>query len=427
MLSQDTQELTTHNTICNFLQLVSPDDKIKEACYNSDVLLTKYFNNLNFDVKLYNKIVHVYNNNKFNNEDILFLEKVITGYKKNGIEVQDKNMLLQIKNEIMKIESIILNYFDETENCSIKMTENHLFGLPTIYKNKLVYDKNIGKYNLILNKEMYDVCMKYIDDDVVRFNLEKIYNNHVSKVIPYVAKLITLKMKYAKLLNYENYSDYKNSKKSSDIILFLKNLVPKLDYQYEKEMKVLLNLKKSNINTSDIDYYITKWQKEYGLNEQNIKEYFPVSHVIQTIIQIYEFLFNIKFVRKQEKLWYNNILYFEIYEKNKIIGYLYLDLFSRPNKNSQTRCFGLIPATNTTIPSVALISSFDKSDTLLNYADLVSLFHEMGHVMHHIFGSTKHSIFSGTNVDLDFVETPAQVLENFCWNPTLLKKVIKTL
>ncbi len=60
---------------------------------------------------------------------------------------------------------------------------------------------------------------------------------------------------------------------------------------------------------------------------------------------------------------------------------------------------------------------------LLSHNEIVSLFHEFGHVMHNIFGKTKYSIFSGTNVEFDFVETPAQILENLCWNKSILKKL----
>lgn len=164
-------------------------------------------------------------------------------------------------------------------------------------------------------------------------------------------------------------------------------------------------------------YYVNKLEKEYEIN--NVREYFPLKHVVKTIFQIYENLFNIRFIKSNTKykLWHQNVVLYEIYSNKKIIGYLYLDLFSRNNKNVQTRCFGL------NISSAVLVSNFDKINCLLEYQEVITLFHELGHVLHHCFGNTKHSLFSGMNVELDFIEIPALVLENLCWNANIIKKM----
>jgi Zn-dependent oligopeptidase len=154
-------------------------------------------------------------------------------------------------------------------------------------------------------------------------------------------------------------------------------------------------------------------------------------------MKIYQKLFNIKFYSfENEFIWHSDVRMFCVNDgtTNALIGHFYLDLFKRNGKYDQIRCFSLQngcanvdSSQKYQHPISALISSFNKPSklkpTLLSHGEVVSFFHEFGHVIHQLLGQTKYSLLSGTNVEDDFVETPAQVLENLCWTKEILNIV----
>ncbi len=454
LVSDDVTEYNTFHSMCSFLQFVSPDPIVRKNSYIADLMLTNYVNQLNLRKDIYDKIVEFYkkasNYIKLDRCDIQFLKKIMTSYERNGVKLneRDRNVLLKVKQEISKIEKYISKFIHDNENKVIGMTPKELDGLPQYYINALpIVNNNPLRYGVTIDRVKYQQYMKYINNAQIRKNMEQFYSGQCSDIIDDIARLIVLKDKYAKLLGYDNYSDYKSSnqvaKNSENIKNFLTELLHKLDFRYSKEMNTLLRVKKENnnnnnncINSWDLQYYINKWKKEYGLNDNEARKYFPLKHVLYQILDIYQKLFKIEFVKIEEPfVWHNDVVMYAVYDKSgfekEIVGYLYLDLFNRPGKHKDTRCFSLLPAcifplkmNRYQIPIVALTASLEKTKhILLSHAEIISLFHEFGHVMHHIFGKTKYSIFSGTNVEFDFVETPAQILENLCWNKDILKKL----
>lgn len=115
-----------------------------------------------------------------------------------------------------------------------------------------------------------------------------------------------------------------------------------------------------------------------------------------------------------------------------VVGYFYLDLFPRPGKYSHAACFPIQPAFvlgdgQYQKPMAVMVTNFTKptssAPSLLKHGEVITYFHELGHVMHHICSLTPYSRFHGTSVEGDFVEAPSQMLENWCWNKGILGKM----
>lgn len=453
IISNDINEYTSFHSMCNFLQLVSPSNDVKNGCQVADTLLSGYITELNLNKNIYDKIVELYEygtkNKYLDNVDKIFLNKIINGYKKNGIDLSSdkKELLIKIKKEIIKIETNLFNDLNKENNKIIKFTFNDLHGLPRHIKNKLqIVSDNPVTYGLKLNRSNYASCMKYIKNENVREKIEFFYHTKCSYNLDSLTRLFILKNKYAKLLSYNAYIDYKVDgemiKNSNNIKNFLTKILGKLDYRFNKEIMTLLKFKKSDknfvddrtkLNSWDIDYYITKWKKSYGLNEQKIMEYFPLQHVLSNILKIYQKLFDIKIsIEENSFVWYPDVITYRVTDNNnnnELLGFFYLDIYKRKNKYNQIRCFSLQQAfdnaNNKQLPISAIMAYFDKPRrdkmTLLSYNDVISFFHEFAHIMHQMLGKTKYSLLSGTNVENDFVEIPAQIIENLCWNKQILK------
>lgn len=453
-LSNDMNEFSNFHSMCNFLQYVSPDKKIRKFCHLADIKLTNYTEKLNSNENLFRKIVDLFNfgnkNDILDDDDRKFFDLVINGYKKNGVNLKDneKILLLKIKEEISKIEKTLIMNF-EKDNEVVNLTSDEILGLPKNIINLFpIISQNPIKYGIIMTKSNYIMCMKYIENDTVRKNLEFIYNTKLINYLDDILRLFILRHKQALILGYNNYSELKIegqiTNSSEDVKKFLNDLLKRINSHFEKELETIKKFKKNdldiptyeqvNINSWDIYYYITKWKKQYGLNEKNIREYFPIRHVLTSTMKIYQKLFNVKFIYIKDNItWNKDVFLYAVHNMNNnyVIGYFYLDLYKRNGKSNQMRCFSLqstsydMVGKHYRLPISALVASFDKPTknnfVLLSHNEVVNFFHEFAHIMHQMFGKTKYNLTSGSNTQEDFIEIPAQVLENLCWDKQILK------
>lgn len=445
LIADDITETINFHSICGFLQCVGVNESVRKSSFMADLTMSKYINELNMNKDIYNKLLE-FQQIILNGKDELdkkFISKLIKSYERNGINLNDnkRELLLRIRHEISKLENAIIKCMSENENKTIEFRHNDLDGIP----NNILqtFKCNNKTYSINLNKTNYTTLMKYLNDSDLRKKVETLYSTKYDNLINYISKLIVLRDKHAKLLSYNCHSDYKAeqqmTKTSDNIKSFLTELLQKLDFRYMKELDTMHKIAKkythnNQIHTSDIQYLSAKWKQEYGINDQIIREYFPLDSVITQIFNIYQTLFDIKFEKvNNTNCWHDQVITYDILSKGEIIGHLYFDIFSRPGKYKQTRCFSLqstcwypYASSKYQIPTIALVTSFDKNNnglTLLHFHEVVSLFHEIGHVMHHIYGKSKYIMFSGTNVELDFIETPAQVLDLLCWEKHIIRQL----
>lgn len=446
ILADDITELTMFHSLCSFLQFVSPSPTVRRASYQSDSLLNKYGAELNIRKNLYDKITLFHNIIKahnFKQEDIRFVKTVLDGFKRAGVLLSEtaKDKLLKVREEVSKLENGILYNLNTFDTKLVGLTPNELEGLPSRYRSNLpVVSNNPLRFGVTLDKFSYTNCMRFLKDDDIRRKLELCYGSKSFDIVEDIARLIVLRDKHAMLLGFKNHSEYRSNnstlKTSNEIKDFILNSLYTVDKKYQKEVQTLSKLKgNKSINIWDLQYYIHRWKKEYGVSDSYIRQFFPANHVVKTILEIYHHMMKLNFVRvKKPFTWHRNVSMYGVYTiDNTLLGYFYLDLFARKGKYKNTRCFCLQPnccypmnSDNRQLPIVALVSSIMKVDgktTLLNYPEVVSLFHEFGHVLHHILGYSKYCLFSGTKVETDFVETPAQILDYLCWETSVIKKL----
>jgi Zn-dependent oligopeptidase len=446
-LSDDNTEISNFHSIISFLQFVSDDITVKKASYMADILLNNYQNTLNFNINLYTKIVEFYKTqHNLTDVDKKFLKKMVRTYRKNGIDLHsnDKELLFQINQEINKIETHLYNNFNTQKRNVIKLNKKEIDGMPKSILNKLTRKQT--HYKIEMNDDNYLQTMRYLSNSKIRKNIEFYRNNQFNGDIENIARLLVLRNKKSLILGYKNYSDFKSKhhmvKNSDNIKEFLNELIYKLDYRFAKEIETIKKIKNKNdttdINSWDIEYYIVKWKRKYGLDEHVVKQYFPVNHVVMTIFKIYEELFSIVFKKSiNAKSWHDYVTKYDIYdEHDTLIGYLYLDLFQRQGKIGQTRCFNLrtsscYPFNNNKqqIPIIALIADLQfnniPNNCILTHSEVISIFHEMTHVIYQVLCKSKYLPLSGSNAETDFIQIPALTLDNLCWDNAILKRLSK--
>jgi Zn-dependent oligopeptidase len=418
-------------SISHFLQYTSPNQELREASFIATELLTKYAAKINVDKNLFNKIILYYDKikNKSNYQDIKFIKYIIDGFKLNGILLNDKNSekLLKIKEQIVLLENKIIYELNSNHITAVVNKED----ADNLNINLKMIPDQPDKRGITLTKNNYIYCMKKMSSEFNRKQLELLYSTKSIYVIDNIAKLIILRYKHANILGYENHTMYKTKDNvlsgSDNIKKFLVNFYNMTELKYEKEMNILEKYKK-NINSWDICYYTNIWKTEYGVNQSYLRQFFPLKHVMKTILIIFQKLMKITIQKTENNnVWHKTVEYFEVKEKNKIIGYFFLDLYDRSGKTKNIKCFLIQPkciypsSTNhEQLPISAIVASFNNMKnkiTLLEHHEVVSLFHEFGLMMGHLFCNNKYV----TNNNYDFNETPAQIFEYFCWDKNTIK------
>ncbi|SMR57284.1 unnamed protein product [Zymoseptoria tritici ST99CH_1E4] len=209
-------------------------------------------------------------------------------------------------------------------------------------------------------------------------------------------------------------------------------------------------------------YYRMMLEEEYQVDQERVSEWFPLRVVVERMLGIFEEIFGLKFEAVDEAneepsdrppIWHEDVQVFAVQDADDdgaFLGWLYMDLYDRPGKKGGNGCnYNLVPVSpspphhcrrpltqphgftrpNGTWqhPSTALLCNFPtptpSTPTLLHHSEVVTLFHELGHAIHDLVSKTSYACFHGTAVPVDFGEAPSQMLEEWCWTPSILKRL----
>ncbi|KAI0226383.1 metalloendopeptidase [Massospora cicadina] len=265
-----------------------------------------------------------------------------------------------------------------------------------------------------------------------------------------LVKAIALRSKAAQLMGYQTHADFmleiKMAQSPKMVNEFLASLESRLKEIGEQELSVLVALKKeaepdaTRIESWDLGFWRNQLLKaHFKVDRDKVKQYFPLDHVTTKMLDIYQDVLNLDFERVEDPQPWNRdspddvkLIRVRDRETLELLGYFYLDLFPRTGKYPHAACFPLQPGClldcgEFQVPVAAMVANFTKptasSPSLLRHSELITYFHELGHVMHCICSKTKWARFHGTSVEGDFVEAPSQMLENWCWDASVLARL----
>ena len=242
----------------------------------------------------------------------------------------------------------------------------------------------------------------------------------------------------AKLLGYAHYADYVTetrmirSGKAAET--FVDRIAALAEKQMQKDYDTLLERKRKDepkakdVNEWERGYLEEKVKREtYGFSAQTVRPYFQYTRVKQGVLDTTASLFGVQFKRVSDKAWHPSVENFDVVRGTEIIGRFLLDMHPRKDKYKHAAQFTLQSGvTHRQIPVGALVCNFPdpkQGSALMEHKDVVTFFHEFGHLMHHIFGGAQRYVrFSGVATEWDFVEAPSQMLEEWAWDYEVLSK-----
>lgn len=429
---------------------VSSDDSVRIAGSDGSVEMQMFFNELAIDENLY-KAVKEYSETSEGKELAGYKKKYLTetlrDFERSGFALP-KEKRLELKNvqdKISELENEFSKNIAEYDDY-LFLDENDMKGMDDDYKNaRLVYD---GKYKVGLDYPSYIPFMKYAKSDRVRKDLYFKYNNRAAaKNLPVLDSLLIYRAKLAGILGYKTYAEYQTavtmSKNPKAIWDFENSLIDKVKEKAKKDYAELLEMKKEytgNQNASEVYSWESSFynnlliEKKYSLDQNALREYFPLNEVMNGMFEITKTMFGIDIQEdKSVSVWHKDVKAYKVTENGKTAAYFYIDLFPRKNKFSHAASFPMTTGKNYKegyqLPEAALVCNFSEptedKPALLTHDEVETLFHEFGHVLHHLLSKTDLSSQSGFSTTIDYVETPSQTFEDLVWNYDALKLFAK--
>lgn len=439
------------------LHSVMDSPKLRE-CYETCLpSLSVYEAAIGHNYELYKAIKSI-NTNELNSVQKKLIEDSLRDFKLSGVTL-NKNQQKRFEEIHMRLEELgnqfEHNILDATQAFTIHIKDTSgLTGLPEHALNtakELAEEKGLDGYLLTLEYPCYQAVMTYAEDRTLREKMYSAYVTRASDEGPHAGsfdntllmnEMLALRHEKAKLLGFNNYAELSLATKMADsphqVIAFMSDLVSRARHQGEEEFAQLKQFAANKwhidpIKPWDMGYLSEKRRLElFTLSQEDLRPYFPQPIVMQGLFQLVKQLYGMTIEEiKGVDIWHKDVqCYGVIDEHNQVRGYVYTDLFARPNKHSGAWMDSLqsrrkLDDGTVQLPIATLTCNFAKASAnkpaMLSHDEVVTLFHEFGHCLHHLLTQVDYMGASGINgVEWDAVELPSQFFENWCWEQSAL-------
>ncbi|QTX22285.1 M3 family metallopeptidase [Comamonas aquatica] len=428
------------------------------AAYN-EVLpkITEFWTNLGADERLYAKYKAI-DVNRLTAEQKKAHANALRGFVLSGAELQGaaRERFAKIQERAAELaQKFSENTLDATDTWAYYATEAELDGVPAdVVQAARAAAQAEGKdgYKLTLKMPCYLPVMQFAHSSALR---EKLYRAYVTRAsdqaegdavqydnAPLIKEILALRLEEAQLLGYANFAEVslvpKMAQSPQQVIGFLRDLAQRARPYAEKDVADLRAFAAKELGLSDPQpwdwTYIAEKLKEarYAFSEQEVKQYFTAPKVLDGLFKIIETLFDVKISRDTAAVWHPAVQFYRLERKGQTVGQFYLDQPARKGKRGgawmdDVRSRWLRPDTGLLQTPVAhMVCNFadgvDGKPALLTHDDVITLFHESGHALHHMLTQVNEKDVSGINgVEWDAVELPSQFMENFCWEWDVLR------
>ena len=439
------------------LNAVINSDSLRKAYNDNLIKLTEFYTNLSQDESLYKKYQSLKDSEVFKSltpSQKRIIDNVLREFKLGGAELNetDKKRFKVIQEKLAKLSTQFEeNILDATNEFSIFVDHlDELIGIPEENIKKAhaeaKEDKKEG-YKFTLHFPSYLPVMQYADNRTLREKLYHAYATRASELASpkfdntnLIEEILSLRYESSKLLGFKHFTEMslvtKMAKSSEEVITFLMDLANKAKPFALKDMDELKSfaktLKIEKLEAWDIAYVSEKLrQAKYSFSENEVKQYFPEHRVLKGLFKVVETIFKLKIIKSDAPTWHKDVSFYSIKNENdELIGQFYFDLYARNHKRGGAWMDEAISRYKNSLGSshpVAFLtcnfsSPSENKPALFSHDDVITLFHEFGHGLHHMLTKVDDYSISGIKgVEWDAVELPSQFMENFCWEWDVVK------
>ena len=471
-LEDATESLSRAWGAISHLNSVADSPELRVAYGEMLPKVTAFMSSLGQNLALYEKFKLLSKSQEFSNLSLAqkkVIENALRDFRLGGAELSpaDKPRFSQIQDEQAQLGKAFSDHvLDATDGFVHLITDiAELSGLPEdaiAAAADTAKQKNLTGWAFTLHFPSYYPVMQYAENRALRKRLYEAYITRASELAPQYGQgqmawdntqnmldQLRLRSEEAKMLGFANYAALslapKMARSVAEVDHFLSDIAQRARPFAERDWQELLSFAKDHLQLDDglqpwdIAFASEKLkQARYAFSENELKQYFPLSKVLEGLFRVIQTLFGVTIEPADLPTWHQDVQSFAIRNAQKnIVAYFYLDPYARPGKRGgawmdDARGRRVLPSGEIQTPVAYLVCNFPAPVTVdgqlrqptIAHDDVITLFHESGHGLHHLLTQVGALGVSGINgVEWDAVELPSQFMENFCWEWEVLEKM----
>lgn len=435
----------------NHLDSVSNSDALREALNEMLPLVSEFSSSISLDDDLW-RVLKSYAESEAVSQlseiQQRFVQETCNDFKAAGADLapESKKRMFEINSELAKVtQKFGENVLDSTNQWELFVeNEEELVGLPDSAKATAAEDAKVkgkeGQWRFTQQfPSMYPV-MQYAETEALRKKIWEggctIGNGGDHDNSDHIWTILKLRKEKAGLLGFENFADHILERRMAGTgkkaLEFTEDLHAKISERFREEIAELQGYKSQQtgdpngpLQPWEVAFWSEKRRKElYSFDDEALRPYFPVDQVMDGLFSLTSKLFGIKISSAEAETWHPEVKFYEIHDSasGDHLGSFYADWHPRESKRSGAWMNYLetgLP--NPRTPHLGLICGNMSKPTgdkpaLLTHNEVETVFHEFGHLLHHLLSDVEVKSLAGVNVPWDFVELPSQIMENFCWD-----------
>jgi oligopeptidase A len=442
------------------LHAVDDNPAIREA-YNANLpKMTRFYTELAQNLELYGKFKQLRASGAFaqlSRARRRIVENNLRDYRLGGAELapEQKPRFAKIQEDLATLEAKFSeNLLDATNAFSDVLTDiGDLAGLPEdVLQAAAEAARKDGRegWKLTLHAPSYGPVMQYAENRGLR---ERIYRAHVTRAsefgraeldnTPIISRELRLRKEKASLLGYRSFAQYSMVPKMAEspeaALEFLEDLAAKALPHARRDYAELEEFSRAELGLAELRAWDVAFASEklrarrYAFSDQEVKQYFPEPKVLEGMFRLVETLYGVRIAPDAAETWHADVKFFRITdERGALVGRFFLDPYSRESKRGGAWMDDAVTRQRTArdlqSPVAHLVCNFpapvDGKPSLLTHDEVMTLFHEFGHGLHHLLSRVDDLGVSGIRgVEWDAVELPSQFMENFCWEWDVLSRM----
>ncbi|WAV89623.1 M3 family metallopeptidase [Oxalobacter aliiformigenes] len=455
-LDDCTEQLSRAWGIVGHLSAVVDTPELR-AAYNENIpRITEFWTSLSQNLALFKKYKTLRNASSFDSlspSRQRVIENTLRDFRLGGAELPEdkKKRFAEIQEKTASLSTRFSeNVLDATNDFELLIKNvSELSGLPEDILHAAQAaaraDNKTG-YKFTLHFPSFYPVMQYADNRAIR---EKMYRANATRASELgtnpewdntgnINELLRLRKEEALLLGYSNFAEVslvpKMARTPDEVIAFLEDLAERARPYAEKDLAELKRFGKDELGIDDLQAWDMAYvseklrQKRYAFSEQEVRQYFPEPNVLEGLFRLVQTLYSVSILPDTAPVWHKDVKFFRIEKAGKLIGQFYMDLYARPGKrggawmdDARSR---RMTANGLQTPVAYLTCNFSsplekdgkRQPALFTHDEVMTLYHEFGHGLHHLLTKVDELGVSGiSGVEWDAVEMPSQFMENFCW------------
>jgi oligopeptidase A len=435
-------------------------DELREA-YNACLpKLSEYSTEMGQNAALFNAYLTIAKSDEFTSLETAqqkIIQNALRDFRLSGIDL-DSEKKQRYKDISLELSRLASNYEENLMDATNAWTklitdEQELSGLTPsalAQARQTAESQNENGWMITLQFPSYIAVMTYADNRELRREHYEAFSTRASDRGPHAGrwdntdimeKTLALRHEKARLLGFNNYAELslatKMAETTDDVTRFLEGLADRSWRQARKDLAELREFASKQYGINDLQSWDMAYTSEkmrqhfYQLSQEEVKAYFPITRVLPGLFAVVEKLYGLKISEITDfDSWHPDVRFFRIHDKNdQLRGQFYTDLYARPKKRGGAWMDDCVGRKKTDggiqIPVAYLTCNFTpptgEDPALLTHDEVITLFHEFGHGLHHMLTQVDYLGVSGiSGVEWDAVELPSQFMENWCWEEEAL-------